>query len=101
MNKKVNAHVTNVEHEAGEPVRFIFPYRKKDYPYLLQIGLTKPLTANNCAYLFDLFPKALITETGCVIIPRTREEISSRVLKDLEELECLGIRGIAVTPNQF
>ena len=42
-----------MEHDPGQPAPFVFPYSKSEYPYVLVLGLSRPLTAGNIGLLFS------------------------------------------------
>lgn len=97
MNKE-NINI-DVEHEDGQPLPYVFPYSKKEYPYILTMGFSRPFTKGNVFILFEAFPNALITPQGSVIVPRSRQDITGPLMKSLDAIDGLGLLGFSITKN--
>ncbi len=90
-----------MEHDPGQPAPFVFPYSKSEYPYVLVLGLSRPLTAGNIGLLFEAFPKALITPQGTVVVPRSRKDLTGPLMKSLEQVEALALLGFTIQANPY
>lgn len=98
MDKKVNMQV---EHEDGQREPFVFPYSKKEYPYVVVMGFRRPFTAGNVGILFEAFPKALITPEGSIVVPRSRQDLTSPLMKAIDKIESLGLIGFSIQKNPY
>ena len=99
--KQIQTKPTEVEvtQEAGEIRPFVFPYKAKEYPYLLSLNFQRPLTRGNVEVLFDVFPKTVIGPDGKVIVPRSHQDITKRLENQIEEVKALGVDFFIIEKN--
>ncbi len=91
---------TIVDHPiTGVDNRYVFPYKRSAYPYLLLVSFAKPMGKAACEALFEAFPLATITTQGTVIIPRKTSQMTAPLHDALEEVQALGLIGFAIQDN--
>ncbi|UPW41854.1 hypothetical protein [Peromfec virus RodF5_8] len=99
MSEIENTQTTIEEPAALNPQQYVYPYSRKQYPYLLLVSFNRPLNKEATALLFECFPRAIITTQGTVIIPRSVDHMTVPLSSALEEVQSLGLIGFVIQDN--